>query len=300
MPERPAATPAENLRGSALMIVAMFGFAVTDMFIKLLGAALPTGQILATLGAGGALVFAILARRRGDALLGPAFVHPVVLWRNGFEILGTLCFVSAIVHAPLSVTSAILQANPLVVTLGAALWLGEPVGARRWSAIGVGLVGVLLVIQPWNERFEPASLLAVGGVLGLAFRDLATRRVPQGISSVMLSSYALAMLVPAGLLLLALPDTSAPTPPDAGQALLLLGAVAISTLGYYGITAAMRAGDVGTVTPFRYSRIVFALAIAALVFDETIDALMLVGAAIVVASGLYTLWRERRPRAGDA
>ena len=212
----PGAPSAENLRGSALMIAAMFGFAVTDMFIKLLGAALPTGQILATLGAGGALVFGVLARRRGETLLGPAFVHPAVLWRNGFEILGTLCFISAIVHAPLSVTSAILQANPLVVTLGAALWLGEPVGTRRWSAIGVGLVGVLLVIQPWNERFEPASLPAVGGVFGLAGRDLATRRVPDGISSVVLSSYALAMLVPAGLLLLALPGASAPTLPDAG------------------------------------------------------------------------------------
>ena len=297
----PAATPAENLRGSALMIVAMFGFAVTDMFIKLLGAALPTGQILATLGAGGALVFGTLARRRGDVLFGPAFVHPAVLWRNGFEILGTLFFVSAIVHAPLSVTSAILQANPLVVTLGAALWLGEPVGVRRWSAIGVGLVGVLLVIQPWNERFEPASLLAVGGVFGLAVRDLATRRVPDGIPTLVLSSYALAMLVPAGLLLLALPGTPAPTLPGPGEALLLLGAVAISTLGYYGITAAMRVGEVGVVTPFRYSRIVFALVIAALVFDERIDALMLFGAAVVVASGLYALWRERRLRtAGDA
>ena len=296
----PPATPTENLRGGALMIVAMFGFAVTDMFIKLLGAALPTGQILAVLGAGGSLVFGVLALRRGDALFGPAFVHPAVLWRNGSEILGTLCFVSAIVHAPLSVTSAILQANPLIVTLGAALWLKEPVGVRRWSAIGVGLVGVLLVIQPWNERFEPASLLAVGGVFGLAFRDLATRRVPDGISSAVLSSYALAMLVPAGLLLLILPGTPPPTLPGAGTALLLLGAVAISTLGYYGIVAAMRVGDVGVVTPFRYSRIVFALVIAALIFDERIDALMLFGAAVVVASGLYALWRERRLRASAA
>ena len=296
---RPASA-AENLRGSALMIVAMFGFAVTDMFIKLLGAALPTGQILMVLGAGGAFVFATLALQRGDDLFGRAFVHPAVLGRNGFEIVGTLFFVSAIVHAPLSVTSAILQANPLIVTLGAALWLKEPVGLRRWSAIGIGLVGVLLVIQPWNERFEPASLLAVGGVFGLAFRDLATRGVPDGISSAVLSSYALAMLVPAGALLLLLPGASAPALPGSGDALLLLGAIGISTLGYYGITAAMRTGDVGTVTPFRYSRIVFALVIAALVFDETIDALMLGGAAIVVGSGLYTLWRERRLRAVSA
>lgn len=293
-PEPVPASRTDNVRGSALMVVAMLGFAVTDMFIKLLGAALPTGQILLVLGAGGATVFGLAARRRGDTLFGKAFVHPAVLWRNGFEIVGTLCFVSAIVHAPLSVSSAILQANPLLVTLGAALWLKEPVGYRRWSAIGIGLVGVLLVIQPWNERFEPAALLAVGGVLGLAFRDLATRRVPPGISTTLLSSYALSMLVPAGALLLLLPGTAAPTWPDAHEALLLLAAIGISTLGYYGITAAMRTGEVGLVTPFRYSRIVFALIISAVVFDETIDPLMVIGAAIVVASGLYTLWRERR------
>ena len=288
------ATAAENLRGIGLMVLAMFGFAVTDMFIKLLGATLPTGQILVVLGGGGSLVFALLARHRGDTLIGPAFFHPAVMTRNGFEIAGTLFFVSAIVNAPLSVTSAILQANPLVVTLGAALWLGEPVGRRRWSAIGIGLLGVLLIIQPWTERFAPASLLAVGGVLALAFRDLATRGVPRDVSTAVLSSYALAMLVPAGALLLLLPIGPPATVPAPRDALWLLGAIAISTLGYYGITAAMRVGDVGVVTPFRYSRIVFALVIAALVFDEKIDASMLLGAAVVVASGLYTLLRERR------
>ena len=295
----PRASASENLRGIGLMIVAMFGFAVTDMFIKLLGARLPAGQILMVLGGGGSLVFALLARRRGDTLLGPAFFHPAVLWRNAFEIIGTLFFVSAIIHAPLSVTSAILQANPLVVTVGAALWLREPVGPRRWSAIGIGLVGVLLVIQPWDERFVPASLLAVGGVFALAFRDLATRGVPRDVSTAVLSSYALSMLVPAGALLLVLPFGSAPSLPASGDVLFLVAAIAISTLGYYGITAAMRVGDVGIVTPFRYSRIVFALIVAWLIFDEEIDAPMLLGAAIVVASGLYTLWRER-PRSTAA
>ena len=284
---------AENLRGIALMTVAMLGFALTDMFIKLLGSTLPTGQILVVLGGGGSLVFALLARGRGEALFTAAFFHPAVMLRNGFEIAGTLLFVSAIVHSPLAVASAIIQATPLVVTLGAAFWLGEPVGVRRWSAIGVGLIGVLLVIQPWREAFAPASLLAVGAAFALAFRDLATRGVPKRVPTAVLSSYALAMLVPTGALLLLLPFAAPPVFPEPTQALYLLGAIAISTLGYYGITAAMRTGDVGVVTPFRYSRILFALGIAVAVFDEKVDLTMLLGAAIVVASGLYTLMRER-------
>ena len=296
-PERVTAerAPASaNLRGIDLMVLAMFGFAVTDMFIKRLGGALPTGQIVATLGLGGSLLFALLARRRGEALVTRAFLEPAVLLRNGAEIAGTLMFVGAVVHSPLSVTSAIIQTTPLAVTLGAALWLRERVGAARWCAIGVGLVGVLLVIQPWREAFEPASLLAVGAAVALALRDLATRGVPPGIPSTVLSSYALALLVPAGLALLALPIGPPAAWPDPGQAMTLLAAIAISTLGYFGVTAGMRVGEVSVVTPFRYTRIVFALVIAVAVFDEKIDALMLAGATIVVGSGLWSLVHERR------
>ena len=297
----PAPGLSDNLRGIGLMIVAMFGFALTDMFIKLLGGTVPTGLILVVLGGGGSLLFALLARLRGDALFGPAFLHPAVMWRNAFEVLGTLMFVNAIVHSPLSVASAIVQATPLIVVLGAALHFGESIGPRRWGAIGVGLFGVLLVIRPWGESFAPASLLAVGAAFALAFRDLATRRVPPDVSTAVLSSYALAMLVPAGaLLLLVLPDGPPPALPGPRDALLLAAAVSISSLGYYGITGAMRVGDVGVVTPFRYSRIVFALIIAAAVFDEAIDATMLAGAAIVVATGVYTLLRERRQRRAAA
>jgi len=289
---RPASAP-ENLRGMGLMTLAMFGFALTDLFIKLLGDAWPAGQIIASLGLGGSLVFAWLAHRQGDALFSRAFLHPAVVLRNTFEVLATLLFVNALVHSSLSVASAIVQANPLVVTLGAALWLKEPVGARRFSAIGVGLIGVLLIIQPWSQRFEPASLLAVGAVFALAFRDLATRGAPKHISTALLSSYALAMLVPAGLLLSWLQPGPPLRLPEPMQLLYLLGAIGISTIGYYAITAAMRVGDIGIVTPFRYSRIVFALIIATVVFGETIDATMLLGAAIVIATGFYTLWRER-------
>ena len=286
-------TPAATLRGIALMTLAMLGFAVTDTFIKLLAGTMATGQILLALGVGGALLFAGIARAGGHALWSRDFFDPRVLLRNGFEILGTFGFVTAITLGPLSTASAVIQANPLIVTLGAALFLGEPVGPRRWAAIVTGLLGVLLIIQPWTESFEPAALFAVLAVFGLAFRDLATRAVPKRIATSVLSSYALAMLVPLGAVLMILPGGGDWSLPGLRDGMLLTLAVLTSAVAYWAITASMRTGDVGSVTPFRYTRIVFALILAALVFGETIDTLTLTGAAIVVASGLYTLLRTR-------
>lgn len=290
-------TPAANLRGIALMTLAMLGFAVTDMFIKLLAGSLATGQILIILGAGGAMLFAALAVAQGERIFTRGFFEPAVLTRNLFEIVGTFGFVTAITLSPLSTASAIIQANPLIVTLGAALLLKEPVGPRRWAAIGIGLIGVLLVIQPWSAGFAPASLFAVLAVFGLAFRDLATRRVTAAIPTAVLSVYALTMLVPLGAVMLALPAGGDWTAPSLTDTATLAVAIATSAAAYFAITAAMRVGDVGIVTPFRYTRIVFALVIAALVFGERIDPLTYLGATIVVATGLYTLWRTQRAAA---
>lgn len=285
----------ENLRGALLMTAAMLGFAVEDMFIKFLSATVPLGMVLILLGAGGALVFAVLALMRGDALFSRDLLARSVLIRNTGELIGTIGFVSAIVLTPLSSASAILQATPLVVTLGAALFLGEQVGWRRWSAILVGFAGVLLIIRPGMAAFEPLSLLALLGVFGLALRDLATRTVPRSISSMQLSTYAFATLVPAGLGMLAFTGQSLRmlTP---FEALLMAAALGFGVLAYYAIVAAMRMGDVAVITPFRYSRLVFALAFGVIFFGEEPDALTLVGSALIVASGIYTFWREARLR----
>lgn len=285
-----------NLQGIGLMVLGMFGFAVTDVFIKLLGGAIPTGQILMCLGIGGGVAFWALSLRAGARDWRAAFAHPLVITRNIFEVVGTVAFLSGLVLAPLSTVSAIVQANPLIVTIGAALWLKEPVGIHRWSAIFVGLFGVLLVIQPWSDSFVPASLLAVLGVSSMAIRDLVTRRVPPHYGTMQISTFALFLLIPGGVALLMGTGTTLVTP-TLTQALLLLAAVAISVVGYFGTTAAMRVGEVGVVTPFRYSRIVFALIFAALVFGERPGAMTYLGAAIIVASGLYTLWREQLRRA---
>lgn len=289
----------DNLRAALVMVLAMLAFAIEDAVIKLLANTLPVGQIIAMLGVGGAIVFAAICRAQGASLFASAFLAPAVLIRNLAELTGAVGFVSALALIPLSTASAILQAAPLLVTLGAALFLGEPVGWRRWAAILVGFGGVMLIIRPGTDGFNWLSLYAVVGVLGLAARDLATRAVPRAVSSMQLSMLAFVSLIPAGLILMAI-RTSAPVAPTPAAWGMIGFCIGIGALAYFAITYATRIGEISFVTPFRYSRMIFALLIALVVFGENPDSLTLLGAAIIIASGLYTLWRERVVKSAPA
>jgi len=285
----------DNLRGAALMILAMFGFAVEDMMVKVISVDMPTGQIIFLLGGGGAIVFGILCRLQGQPLFERKMLSRPILLRSLAELIGTLGYVTAITLTPISTASAILQATPLLVTLGAAVLFGEMVGWRRWSAIFVGFFGVLLIIRPGTEGFDQLSLITLVGVLGLAGRDLATRGVPKKTSSMQLSFLAFLTLVPASMIL----SWGAKTPwtaPTQTIWLLVIGATIITALAYYAIVAAMRVGEISFVTPFRYTRLVFALIFGIVIFGERPDVLTLTGSAIIVLSGIYTVWRERRKK----
>jgi drug/metabolite transporter (DMT)-like permease len=285
----------DNLRGATLMVLAMLGFAIEDSFIKLMGDAVPVGQILVMLGIGGSAVFAVVVLVQGRALFERDMLAAPVMTRAVGEIVGTICFVSAIVFTPLSTASAILQATPLVVTLGAALFLGETVGWRRWAAIGVGFMGVMMIIRPGLDGFSPLSLFAVGGVFGLALRDISTRKISASLSSMQLSFLGFLVLVPAGLMLLGITGQRF-APFDAHLWMLITAAITIGVFAYYGIVAAMRVGEVSFVTPFRYSRLIFAMIIGVAFFGERPDLLTIVGGTIIVASGIYTVLRERKHR----
>lgn len=284
----------ENMRGAALMVAAMAFFSIEDMFIKWLSqSGVPLGQILFILGIGGATVFGLVARARGEAVFSPLFWARAVVLRNIGEIVGTLGFVTAIALTPISSASAIFQANPLAVTLGAALFLGEKVGWRRWAAILVGFFGVLLIVRPGTEAFDPLSLFAVVAVIGLALRDLATRVVKPSVTSFQLSTWGFSTLIPAGLFLFWF--TGAPPVAMVGwQVGTMAAALGCALFGYYAIVGAMRLGEVSFVTSFRYSRLVFALIIGTAFFVETPDAMTLIGSALIVGSGLYALLRERQ------
>lgn len=283
----------ENLRGSLLMVAAMAGFALEDVLIKQMAVTLPMGQVIALLGCGGALNFGALTIARGRRLLSPALLSRPVMLRNLGEVIATASFVSALVLTTLSGVAAILQAAPLAVTLGAALFLGASVGWRRWTAIGAGFLGVILVIQPGLAGFTPASLLAVLAVAAIALRDLSSRAVPPEVSSIQLSAWAFASLIPTGLVMMLAMGT-APVMPGAPDLVRLGAAFVVGGLGYYALVGAARTGEVAVVIPFRYTRLVFAMILGGLVFGERPDPLMLAGAALIVVAGLYTIWREAR------
>jgi drug/metabolite transporter (DMT)-like permease len=285
-----AVTLTDNQRGAVLMTASMAGFAVEDVFVKAAAKTMPLGQVLLVIGVAGVLTFAIMAARRGEALMPPAFLSRAMLARSAFEVTGRLFYGLAITLTALSTTSAILQATPLVVVAGAALVFGERVGWQRWLAVLVGFIGVLVILRPGAD-FAALSLLAVVGLLGFAGRDLATRAAPTGLSNRQLGTLGFAMLATAGAVLLVV-SGGAVVP--SGQSLLLLsGGTVFGVLGYHALTFAMRTGEVGAVTPFRYTRLIFAMILAMLLFGERPDALTWFGAALVVGSGIFTLTRRR-------
>lgn len=281
----------ENFRGAMLMVVSMVLFAFEDMFIKLLAAELPYAQVLGLIGLLGFASFAGMLWLKGGRLLTPDLLRPVVLLRSLAEAVGSIGIVVALALTELSSTSAIMQALPLAIVLGAALFLGEPVGWRRWSAIIVGFLGVLLVIRPGLEGFRPVSLMALLAVVGLAARDLMTRRVPAQVRSEQLAAAAFfAILIASVLMGWVLGQEF--VMPDGRQWLLFLACIAVGVGGYALLVAATRVGEASALAPYRYARLVFALILAFLVFGERPDALTMTGAAIIVASGCYTMWRE--------
>ncbi len=289
----------ENVRGAALMVAAMAGFAFEDMFVKSAARSLPVGEILMIFGFAGMCVFIALKLRSGRPVLHPAILSRPIAIRAANEVVGRLGYTLGIALTPLSNASAILQATPLVVVAGAAVFFGEKVGWRRWLAIAIGFAGVLVILRPATDGFVPASLWVVLGLLGFAARDLATRAAPPVLSNLQLGVYGFFMLIPTGALILSV--TGGAAWPGGRAALDLLGAVVFGTAAYYGVTAAMRMGDVSVVTPFRYTRLLFALVLAAIVFGERPDLPMWIGAGLIVASGLYTLLSgRRRPGRGAA
>lgn len=274
------------------MTAAMAGFAVEDMFIKAAARALPLGQILLTMGIVGVLTFGLMARARGEAAFPRAFLSPAMLVRSAFEVVGRLFYGLSIALTALSTTSAILQATPLLVVAAAAVIFGENVGWQRWLAVILGFVGVLVILRPGVEGFSALSLLAVVGLIGFAGRDLATRAAPRGLSNRQLGTLGFAMLGIAGAILLGW--SGGAHMPDLRGLGLLAGACTFGIFGYHALTGAMRTGEVSVVTPFRYTRLVFAMILAMAVFGERPEMATWIGAALVVGSGIYTLSRANR------
>lgn len=284
----------DNLRGSLFMVLAMACFSAEDAFIKAAAETVPLGQIILLFGLFGTAIFILFTLRRGEKIFHPAILSRPIFIRSLCEIVGRLFFSISLVLIPLSSLSAILQATPLIVVIGAAVFFGEKVGWRRWTAILIGLIGVLMIIRPGLDGFDPASLFAVLGTLGFAGRDLSTRAAPKVLSNMQLGVYGFFILVPTGVLILLFNgETNELVWPSSLASLQILGTIVFGFTAYYCLTVAMRIGEVSVITPFRYTRLIFALIIGVTLFGERPDTSTIVGSAIVIMGGIYTLLRSR-------
>lgn len=281
-----------NLTGILLMVGSMALFAFEDSLLKLGASSLPTGQMILVNSLFGAVMFGAIAMIRRENPLAREVWTGLPLLRSLTEMANTGLFVTALALIPLSMAAAMLQATPIIITAAAALFFGEKVGWRRWTAILIGLAGVLIILRPGAEGFRPAALLGLASAVTLALRELVTRRIPQSLGTMQLGFAACVGVGALGLVMMQ--AQGGWVAPSALDWLVLLGIVLSGTLGYTMVIGAARMGEVAVVTPFRYSRLPFAMAIALVLFAEVPDTATLIGSALVIATGLYTLWRERQ------
>jgi len=282
-----------NLIGIGWMIASMAGFAIEDAFLKTVTKQVPVGQVLMIFGAVGLCIFAIMARRTGAQLFHPQAFTQRMLYRAVFEFFGRLFYILAIALTPMSSATAILQAAPLFVVIGARVFLREKVDGKTWVAILAGLLGVMIILRPSADDFSALSLLAVVGTLGFVGRDLFSRTAPPALTKEVLGFYGFSTMAIAGASF-ALWDGKALVALDLSQALMIGAALVAGVFGYTALMTAMRTGSIGAVTPYRYSRLLFGISIGVLVFGEQLDAPMLLGCAIVIGAGLFIGWQNQR------
>lgn len=286
------------------MTASMVLFAIDDAAIRAAGtlaeggAATP-GEMAVIKGVSGMLVYGALMLREGTrptpGLVRGMFADRAITARTIADLLAAMSIITALTLMPLSSFSAILQVQPLVVTLGAALVLKEAVGWRRWSAILVGFAGVMIIIRPTGEGFDSATIWALLAVATLAVRDLATRRVQVQFSTFSIVTLVATLLIPVGFIMHAAMETEPMFVGIAPEAwALILGGGVFGMTGYYAITLSMRIGELSAVAPYRYTRLVAAMILGFLFFNEVPDAGMVIGATMVISAGLFTLYRERQ------
>ncbi|WP_425093214.1 DMT family transporter [Tropicimonas sp. S265A] len=287
-----------NLRGAGHMVLMTFSFTCGDALVRLATQDLALFQVVFLRGCLSCLFLAMLLWVTGQwrvQLSGRT--KRLITLRSGAEVCAMIPFFIALTHMPFANITALLQTLPLTLTLAGALFLGEPVGWRRLAAILVGFVGVLLIVQPGGDGFSGYSLLMLLAVACLTVRDLTTRRIPQEVP-VLLLSFTMAAFATAAAGVLSVTEEWQPV--GTAQGGLILGASIMVMGGYTFVALAMRNGEIGFVTPFRYMALVWAVFLGFMLFGEWPDTLTWIGSSIVVATGLYTLYREQiRRRSTD-
>ena len=285
----------ENFLGSFLMVVAMATFAVEDSVIKLVSSVLPVGQVLFLLGVGGALTFSGLALILRRELFSYGVFTSPMHFRVISEVIGRVFYSSALALTPLASSTLILQATPLVVVIGATVLFKEKISALRWGAVLLGFFGVLIIIDPSSDSFSFLSILAVLGMLGFAGRDLASRAVPKSLNILTLGVHGFMSIALSGVVLTLFYNEPIIWPDSSSWLYLLLG-VFLGTIGHSALISAMRIGEVSAITPFRYSRIIFGVAIGVFFFGENITLTAALGCGLIVLSSFVVLHPSGRNR----
>lgn len=287
-----SAALSDNTRGALLMTASMAGFTFNDVFMKAAADDVPLMQALFLRGIVATALLCALAIALGQLRFDlPRRDWGLIGLRTLAEIIAAYFFITALFNMPIANVTAILQALPLTVTLAGAVLLGEAVGWRRMAAILIGLVGVLLIVRPGPEGFNAYALYALIAVVAITARDIVTRQM-----TAQAPSLTVALAAAAGICLFGLIGTaSQPWVAVPTLALFQLLAAAICILvGYLASVMVMRVGDIGFIAPFRYTSLIWALVLGFIVFEEWPDWLTMIGAAIVVATGIFTYWRERQ------
>lgn len=284
----------DNARGALFMMGSMTAFTINDAFMKALSDELPLAQAMFMRSIGVVILLYLLCRQQGQLrfdISGPD--RRLILVRSVAEVIAAFLFIGALFKMPLANVSAILQVLPLSVTLAGALIFKETLGWRRMIAIVIGFVGVLLIVQPGGADFNIYSIAVLGAVVFVTVRDLAARRLSRGVPSTLVALVA-AIFV---LVLSGIGSLFVEWQPMSNLAILQMGAAMVFVIGGYIFSiAAMRVGDIGAVAPFRYTSLLVALLLGYFVFNNLPNGLSLIGAAIVVATGLFTILREARLR----
>ena len=282
-------TVSANLKGALLMVAAMGAFRVTDAAMKIALETVPMGQVIFLRALPSLAILFAIAVTTGAFHLPPRSERTTIALVGVCEMTGNWFFLGALALLPLSAVVAVLQVHPLLLAAAGALFFGEAMGWRRWTAIFVGFAGVMLIIRPGADILAGGTLLVLGAVLCIAGRDLASRQISKSVSSLVVALVTSVVVLGFGAALGLSEVWVWPAPRI--LLVLLISGIAIS-IGYVAAVAAIRMGEVGFVAPFRYTAILWGGVLGFVVFGEVPDALALAGAVIVVAAGLFVLMRE--------
>lgn len=298
------------LLGSVSAIVAVICFSINDVAIKFLSGDYALHQVVLIRSIIGSIfLLAVIVPISGGLPALRTRRLGIHILRGSCVVFANMAFFLGLAALPLAEGVAIFFISPLVITVFSVIFLKEQVGPRRWAAIALGLVGVVIVLRPGTAAFQLASLLPLMAAFGYAALHMLTRYIGRTETAAAMSFYIQMtfIMVSAGLGLLMgdgkFAGTTDPSlsflfrawvlPPVGDYWVLVLLGVA-SAFGGFFISQAYRVSEAALVAPFEYIAMPMAIVWGILVFDEWPDGVALAGIALILGSGLYMIWREAR------